>query len=98
MCHVPAHKNVEHPAGQVSPVLADLHAKADAQAAAIADKPFDTVSFLMAYEDGGLDEDAIVEGFQHLIDSGLVWSLQGSYGRAAVALIDMGLCHPKGKS
>jgi len=60
---------------------------------ATATKSFDTVSFIMAFEDGQLDNDAIVEGFQHLIDSGLAWSLQGSYGRAAASLIEQGLCH-----
>jgi hypothetical protein len=54
---------------------------------------FDTVGFIMAYEDGELSQDEIVEGFQHLIDTGLAWKLQGSYGRAAQRLIDAGLCH-----
>ena len=53
---------------------------------------FDTVGFIMAYEDGALDHSAVVEGFQQLIDSGVVWSLQGSYGRAAASLIQQGLC------
>ena len=55
---------------------------------------FDTVSFIMAYEGGELTtQDQVVEGFQHLIDSGLVWALQGCYGRTATRLIEMGLCH-----
>jgi hypothetical protein len=54
---------------------------------------FDTLEFILAYEGGELDDDAIVEGFQHLIDSGLVWQLQGHYGRTAKQLIDEGLCH-----
>ena len=53
----------------------------------------DAVAFIMAYEDGQLEEEEIVKGFQALIDSGLAWQLQGSYGRAAKALIDAGLCH-----
>ena len=53
---------------------------------------FDQVGFIMTYEDGELDEDQVVEGFQSLIDSGIVWSLQGSYGRTASALIEAGLC------
>lgn len=55
-------------------------------------RPFDVVSFIMDYEAGELDEDATIEGFQHLIDSGTVWSLQGSYGRTAAALIEAGYC------
>lgn len=38
------------------------------------------------------DEDMIIEAWQHLIDTGLVWSLQGSYGQAAAKLIEQGLC------
>lgn len=52
----------------------------------------DSLDFIMAYEAGELDEDQIVAGFQQLIDSGLVWQLQGHYGRAAQALIDAGYC------
>jgi hypothetical protein len=58
------------------------------------DKAFDTVGFIMAYEGGELDDEATVEGFQHLIDDGLVWRLQGTYGRMAVRLIEQGFCHP----
>ena len=36
-----------------------------------------------------------VAAFQRLIDSGVVWSLQGCYGRAASALIDSGYCQHK---
>jgi hypothetical protein len=55
--------------------------------------PFDEVAFIMAYEDGELDDDAIIVGFQHLIDSGTVWHLQGSYGRMAARLIETGRCN-----
>lgn len=51
-----------------------------------------SVDFIIEYETEELDQDRIVEGFQHLIDTNLAWSLQGSYGRTAKALIDAGLC------
>lgn len=54
---------------------------------------FDEVGFIMAYENGELSEDEIVAGFQHMVDNGHVWQLQGSYGRMATALIEAGLVH-----
>lgn len=52
----------------------------------------DLTSKIMAYEDGEMDEDQAIEFFQELIDTGLAWTLQGSYGRTAKALIDAGHC------
>lgn len=54
------------------------------------------VDQIIAYEQGELDEDQTVELFQGLIDSGLCWQLQGSYGRTADMLIRTGVCTPKG--
>lgn len=42
-------------------------------------------------------EEQVIEAWQHLIDTGLAWSLQGSFGRAAVALIEQGICTPPSK-
>ncbi len=56
------------------------------------DPPFDQVGAIMAYESGELDDEATIELFQHLIDNGLAWSLQGHYGRTATALINAGHC------
>lgn len=56
---------------------------------------YDTVAGIIAYEGGELDQDGVVELFQHLINSGLCWQLQGCYGRAAAALIEAGLCAPR---
>lgn len=53
---------------------------------------FDTVGFILEFEDGELDEGEVIEGFQHLINSGLVWQLQGFYGRMAEDLLNAGVC------
>jgi hypothetical protein len=55
------------------------------------------VGKIIAYENGELDEDEVIELFQELIDSGLAWTLQGSYGRTAASLIDAGYCHQAGQ-
>lgn len=44
------------------------------------------------------DEDRQIEAWQHLIDTGLCWQLQGSFGRMASRLIDEGICSPAGAS
>jgi len=48
----------------------------------------DQASSIIAYEAGELSKEETVTLFQSLVDSGLVWKLQGSYGRTAAALID----------
>lgn len=48
---------------------------------------------IMNYEAGMMSDEQIVELFQHLIDNGAVWRLQGHYGRTAEHLISAGLCH-----
>lgn len=37
------------------------------------------------------DEKQQLEAWQHLVDTGLAWQLQGSFGRTARQLIDAGL-------
>ena len=55
---------------------------------------FDVVGFIMAYEAGEVDDLAeIAAGFQRLIDSRIIWSLQGHYQRLAEQLIRNGVCH-----
>ena len=46
---------------------------------------------IIAYENGELNEEQFIELFQELVNSGLVWVLQGSYGRTANDLIEAGL-------
>lgn len=57
----------------------------------------DIVTAIIAYENGELDIDATVELFQFLVDNGMAWSLQGSYGRTAMDLIRAGLVTGRGE-
>ena len=38
------------------------------------------------------DEEKVTRAWQHLIDTGLCWSLQGWFGRRAEELIEEGRC------
>ncbi len=49
------------------------------------------ITDIIAYEQGELEEEEIIELFQNLVDTGMAWQLQGSYGRTACALIEAGL-------
>lgn len=54
-------------------------------------KTYDEVGQMMAWEAGELDRQDTIELFQHLLDSGLVYTLQGCYGRMAQRLLNAGL-------
>ena len=43
------------------------------------------------------DEDTYIKAWQHLIDTGLCWSLQGRFGRTAIELIKKGVCRKANK-
>jgi hypothetical protein len=51
----------------------------------------DLTSMIIDYENGNLDEEQVLDLFQNLVNTGLAWSLQGSYGRQAMAFIQAGL-------
>ena len=60
-------------------------------------KTLDVVGLIMEYEDGGLSARDTLKLFSHLIMTGMAWSLQGSYGRAAMSFIENGYISPKGQ-
>ena len=51
----------------------------------------DIIGKIMDFEDGSLDDAGAIELFQHLVDTGMAWQLQGSYGRLAQQMIDAGI-------
>ena len=51
-----------------------------------------SIEDLMRYEHGEMSNEDAIAMFQRLIDSGVVWRLQGSYGRTARSLIELGDC------
>ena len=53
------------------------------------------IDTLIAFENGELDDAAVVDFIQAGIDAGWVWGLQGLYGRTAQALIDARRCTPR---
>jgi len=58
----------------------------------------DTFTAVMIAEgvDEAESEEQAIDAWQHLIDTGLAWQLQGSFGRTAQALIEQGICHLPG--
>ncbi len=63
-------------------------------------EPFETmantidINRILAFEQGELDEDEVIDLFQDLVNSGLAWQLQGHYGRTARDLIEAGYITP----
>ena len=57
----------------------------------------DLVGAIMDYETGELDMVGTLVLFAHLIKTGMAWTLQGSYGRAAASLIEAGAISPEGE-
>ena len=64
----------------------------------VAERKWDVFGACMVAE--GVDEveteEEYLSAWQYLVDTGLAWSLQGWYGRTAVALAQRGLIEVKG--
>jgi hypothetical protein len=56
--------------------------------------PYEACAAVEGFGDQDHDEEAIISAWQYLIDRGIVWSLQGWYGRTAARLIAGGICTP----
>ena len=55
------------------------------------------INEMIAFESGELSDEKTLKLFSKLIKSGLVWKLQGHYGRTADNLIKTGYLDRKGK-
>ena len=55
----------------------------------------DLMSSILDYEMGILEDTEVVELFQELVNTGLAWTLQGSYGRTARDLIEQGVINAR---
>lgn len=55
------------------------------------------VNFIMDFESGNISPKGTAELFSYLVKTGQAWSLQGSYGKAAMALIESGIINKKGR-
>ena len=55
----------------------------------------DIVDLIMAYEEGNTTEEQTLTLFQHLVDTGAAWHMQGHYGRTAANLLKLGLITEK---
>lgn len=55
-------------------------------------KEHSPLDVIVAFDEGRLSEERIIDLIQSLIDDGSVWRLQGFYGRLAHELIEAGHC------
>lgn len=53
-------------------------------------EPFPVLDYIIAFEEGDASADDVLTLFAYLVRTGMAWTLQGTYGRTAQALIDGG--------
>ena len=56
---------------------------------------YDAVAACEGFDGETHDEETMISAWQHLIDTGLAWTLQGAFGRQAKLLIERGLCYAR---
>tara|TARA_R110000751_G_scaffold279802_1_gene382217 strand:- start:45 stop:242 length:198 start_codon:yes stop_codon:yes gene_type:complete len=57
---------------------------------------YSIIDKIIAFEQGELEAQEILELFSNLIKSGMAWTLQGSYGRTAERLIERKIINKDG--
>jgi hypothetical protein len=60
-------------------------------------KDNDLVGKIIDFEMGQLSNDQTIDLFAELIKNGMAWTLQGSYGRSAMHLIESGYISREGE-
>jgi len=61
----------------------------------VEEQNYDLVGAIMNFESGTMEtEEEVLKLFQHLVNTGMAWRLQGFYGRTAQALLDNELIQP----
>jgi hypothetical protein len=56
-------------------------------------RDYDAVAACEGFDGEDHDAETLRSAWQHLIDTGLCWKLQGFFGRTATTLIASGECH-----
>ena len=51
----------------------------------------DMVDLIIKYEEGKATKREVIRLFQHLINTGQAWKMQGHYGRTAMAMLEEGI-------
>jgi hypothetical protein len=56
-------------------------------------KPMDSLDFIMLVEEEGFNAEnpEQIKALQGMIDTGLIWKLQGSWGRFAQSMLNVGV-------
>jgi hypothetical protein len=52
---------------------------------------YEACAIIEGFDGDEHNADEVIDAFQHLINTGAAWSLQGFYGRSAARLIEQGL-------
>lgn len=55
---------------------------------------YDACAVVEGFDGEDHDEETILSAWQYLVNVGIVWQLQGWYGRTAHSLIEQGLIEP----
>ena len=61
------------------------------------DTQYDLTGKILDFEMGQLSNDQAIDLFAELIKNGMAWTLQGSYGRSAMNLIESGYISEQGE-